>query len=868
MKKRRVKIKFIIISIILLILAILYFAYTKIDNYDKNEDLLALSLNLLTYDSENIDDILENQLEDSPNYYDLSDNVANITEIEPHIDNITGKKYITYEDFGAKSDENFDCYTCIKNAHNYANKYNYEVKATLDTYHIYKLNETTPIIINTNTNWNNANFIIHDENISSLQTRTYPIFQISSDKSDITITDKQFLSNITINKNTKNIKELSGYGNCLCFVYNSNKYQFIRSGSNGDMGSPQIDIFKIDSDGNVLNEIQWDFDEVTEIVLKPIPDEQIIIENGNFKTILPSSDYEQSSEYYNRNIVCNRSNTILRNINHTLDNIEKVGGPYYGFIKISNVCDVQFENSQLVAHKYITKSNYDLILEYSSNITLENITCEDLEKNDRWGITGTNFTKDIIYKDCKLNRIDAHCGVYNLNIENCIIGVKGFTLTGAGNLNINNSTRIGGSTFIELRSDFGSTWNGNINIKNSKYISNEAITLIYFKVWKNNGVLHDYGYDKVLPNLNIDNLQIEESEENESVMYVFYNNEYYTGNDEGNLISAGYTLPEYITINNYSVNTGKRIKAFYQDFSGSEQVNVKIDIPDRAKLQMTYEDGSQYESGKLTNNSVRLQLQSVKNVTNEIFINNEFINGNDILIRGSGIFNIIVKATDVAGNTAQDEYVVNIDKYGPKITGVENGQVYFDSVTPIISDENSLGQVALYLNNNIVNTYKPNNTITNYGVYRLEATDSLGNTTVINFEIANDNIEEIISQYIITQSKYIKEIDNNTSVNNFFENAKISKSFKIYNGDKQLSENDIIKNGDRLVVNNKEYVLIVKGDANCDGNVNIMDLMIIQRAIIKNTSLEKNIFESADVNNDNKVNIMDVMNIIRIIISE
>ena len=351
-------------------------------------------------------------------------------------------------------------------------------------------------------------------------------------------------------------------------------------------------------------------------------------------------------------------------------------------------------------------------------------------------------------------------------------------------------------------------------------------------------------------------------------MYVFYNNEYYTGNEEGNLINAGYTLPEYITINNYSVNTGKRIKAFYQNFSGSEQVNVKIDIPDRAKLQMTYEDGSQYESGKLTNNSVRLQLQSVKNVTNEIFINNEFINGNDILIRGSGIFNIIVKATDVAGNTAQDEYVVNIDKYGPKITGVENGQVYFDSVTPIISDENSLGQVALYLNNNIVNTYKPNNTITNYGVYRLEATDSLGNTTVINFEIANDNIEEIISQYIITQSKYIKEIDNNTSVNNFFENAKISKSFKIYNGDKQLSENDIIKNGDRLVVNNKEYVLIVKGDANCDGNVNIMDLMIIQRAIIKNTSLEKNIFESADVNNDNKVNIMDVMNIIRIIISE
>ena len=188
---------------------------------------------------------------------------------------------------------------------------------------------------------------------------------------------------------------MSGYGNCLCIAYNEIKRQYIRSGSNSNEGNPQTDIFKIDNEGNILNEIQWNFDKVTKITLKPIPNEQIVVENGNFQTVLPSEDYEQISGYYNRNIVCNRSNTILRNINHMLDDNNKVGGPYYGFIKISYVSDVQLLNSHLVSHKYISKSNYDLILEYSINVLIENIISDDIEDSNRWGITGTNYTKDI-----------------------------------------------------------------------------------------------------------------------------------------------------------------------------------------------------------------------------------------------------------------------------------------------------------------------------------------------------------------------------------------------------------------------------------------------------------------------------------------
>ena len=104
-------------------------------------------------------------------------------------------------------------------------------------------------------------------------------------------------------------------------------------------------------------------------------------------------------------------------------------------------------------------------------------------------------------ENCTINRVDAHCGVYNLNIDNCIIGVKGITLTGGGNLNINNSTRVGGATFIELRSDYGSSWNGTVNINNCKFNTTQANTIFSFGVlYDADKTPHDYGYDKVLPN--------------------------------------------------------------------------------------------------------------------------------------------------------------------------------------------------------------------------------------------------------------------------------------------------------------------------------------------------------------------------------
>lgn len=507
---------------------------------------------------------------------------AQTETIQPHIDEETGEKYITYEDFGATSKEGYDNYQVIKDAHDYANQNNIAVRATLSCYHIYRIDDINPIVIKTNTNWNHAKFIIHDEEIAEKKTKDYPIFQINANEKEKTITDKEVLKNIIINKNTKNIEQLAGNGNCLCIAYNENKMQYKRSGSLQNAGKPQQDIFKIDNAGNLLNEIIWDFEEITKIVLIPIPDETLIVQNGNFQTNLPIDREEQESGYFNRNIICYRSNTILKNINHKLNDEEATGGPYYGFLRTQRASDVKITECELVAHKYEKASNYDLIIENTANTEIENVTCKNIEDSHRWGITGSNYTKDITYKNCILNRIDAHCGVHNLKIEDCQIGICGITVQGSGELNITNTTSCERNGFVYLREDYGSSWNGNINIKDCIFKGTKFPRIIHFKIsYDEDGQLHDYGYDLHLPNLNIDGLTIEDTNipaENENI-YIYDNNKNFTGIENGD-IRNNYTLPKNITVESYQTTTGRKLKLFSNQFYDNlEELGITLSMP-------------------------------------------------------------------------------------------------------------------------------------------------------------------------------------------------------------------------------------------------------------------------------------------------
>lgn len=492
-----------IIVIIILIIIVLVVLCKRIRN--------VLQINMAQNEGSNVQSYNTNQIQDELTELELNNTVNNYetTVIEnvvvPHIDTKTGAKYVTYEDFGAYADGVNDDYIPIRNAHIYANKNNYEVRTIEEKqYHIFRENEYMPIIVKTNTNWNNDTFILHDENIQNKQTKNYPIFQIMSYEEPKIIIDNEILKNIKVNTGITKIPQLSGNGKCLCIVYNDSKMQFIRYGGNANSGKKQQDIFRIDNEGDVLNEIQWNFDSISKIVLIPIPDTKLTIKNANFITVLPQNGEEQQSGYYNRNIACYRSNCEIQNINHLLNDGTLIGGPYYGSLKLVQVSDIRINDCKLTAHKYNKVSNYDLIVEYACNIEVNNVKQDNLEDNDRWGITGTNYTKDVIYKNCELNRIDAHSGVHNLTIEDSIVGIRDITVVESGKLNIENVTTLSPSTLVYLRDDYGSTWNGTINIKNCTMAkANNPKIVTFYTNYDNNNQPHNYGYDLYLPNIQL-----------------------------------------------------------------------------------------------------------------------------------------------------------------------------------------------------------------------------------------------------------------------------------------------------------------------------------------------------------------------------
>ena len=530
------------------------------------------------------------------------ENITNTSEL-PHSDS-NGIKYVTYEDFGARCDGVYDDFIAIRNAHIFANENNCEVRGNENKeYHIFKYYED-PVEIDTNVNWNNSKIIIHDEEIENHSGRYKDIFKINNMKDSVKIDNPGW----TINRTTKKIDisnlNISGYQKYYCIATNNEKKQFIRAGSNANSGNYQQDYFTIDNEGNLLNDVQWDFDKLTSIEFYGIPDSEIFIQNVNIITNSLISQSEASyrknnskDEYFARGIYLNyASNVKISGIKHTLSN-DELSGSYRGIIRAWYGANLEITDCNLFTRKYsITdRSTYDLNLYAIVNGKIKNVASNNIGDEQRWGITGTNYSKDIVFENCTLNRIDAHAGIYNLDIINCTVGCKGLTLTGQGDLNIVGTT-VTSKAFLILRTDYGATWDGNVNIKDCIFKFNQSskepkLVQIDFLFDDNNYEnLHDFGYQCKFPNIYAEDLKIDISACNryEDVVII----PVYTEAKLKNVPESYW--PEKIFINGYEfINIdGKKpyIKFFGTYPFNFENVNENYCITD-AKLKLNNIDG-------------------------------------------------------------------------------------------------------------------------------------------------------------------------------------------------------------------------------------------------------------------------------------
>lgn len=420
--------------------------------------------------------------------------------------------WVRYSDFGAVGDGRTDDTDAIFAAHAFANQHNLTVKADGNaTYYIGGKERTA--VIRTDTDFGTAHFIIDDTDV---QNRNAPVFRIASGLQPFKPEGIAFLK-----KNQHKI-DTPLPGPCLFTVTNANVRRYIRFGPNQNNGSPQTDIFIVDINGNVDKKtpIIWDFDQITEITALPIDETKRTITGGTFTTVANRDASKYS--YYNRGIVINRSNVLVEGLEHRITGEGDHGAPYSGFISISNCSNVTIRNTTLTGHKTyqtigsagvaVSMGTYDISVNRALNVTFEHCRqTNDINDRTYWGIMGSNYSKNLVYDDCTFSRFDAHMGVANATIRNSTLGHQGINAIGSGTFTVENST-IHSRNLINLRSDYGSTWQGEIIIRDCTFIPAGVRTGGGSVIGGSNRGQHDFGYTCYMPErITIENLHIDDS---------------------------------------------------------------------------------------------------------------------------------------------------------------------------------------------------------------------------------------------------------------------------------------------------------------------------------------------------------------------
>lgn len=116
-------------------------------------------------------------------------------------------------------------------------------------------------------------------------------------------------------------------------------------------------------------------------------------------------------------------------------------------------------------------------------------------------------------------------------------------------------------------------------------------------------------------------------------------------------------------------------------------------------------------------------------------------------------------------------------------------------------------------------------------------------------EIHNDIMTK---KYKIDEKNNISKISPNTILKQFINNMATVQTINVYKaGDVKLTDTEYVGTGMKFTSNdNKEYTLIVKGDLNGDGEVDISDVALMKMHMIGLSTINDYRLEAADINMD------------------
>ena len=467
---------------------------------------------------------------------------------------------VSYEAFGAVGDGVADDLPAIVEAHAFANAQGLPVTSKPGaTYHLGRRALTA--VIATDTDWGTSRFVIDD---TEVENHRASLFAVRSLLQPVT------LSILRLTRDQRQL-DVRPPVDCWVRVENNRKRVYIRRGLNQNNGTPQRDCFILRRDGSIEGAIDWDYETVTRVDANPIDERPLVLKGGVFTTIANLMKADKGYNYWSRNIAISRSNTTVEGVTHHVTGEMDVGHPYSGFISVSRCANVTLRDCFVTGHKTystigaagkpVSMGTYDLSANEVVNFTMIGLRMDNICDATRWGVIGTNFCKNILLENCTLSRMDTHQGVSGMyTIRGCTLGHAGLNAIGRGTLTVENST-LNGRSLLSLRGDYGSTWEGTVVIRNSRWVPGCGAAVQPYLLNATNDGRHDFGYPCFMPReITIDGLIIDDSHHPKD-----YQGPYLFSDPDGGAAAAAerpfpYWLTERVTIRNLTTASGRKLR--------------------------------------------------------------------------------------------------------------------------------------------------------------------------------------------------------------------------------------------------------------------------------------------------------------------
>jgi len=438
---------------------------------------------------------------------------------------------VDYEAFGAKGDGVTDDLQAIVDAHAYANAHNLPVRSRPGVaYHLGYRKLTATIA--TDTDWNTSRFTIDDSDHEKLETHRHTIFEVRSQLPAVDLT----LPPLTRDQTRIDVHPER---DCYVRVRSKGKRIYIRRGLNPTRGTLPGDCFILRQDGSIEGPIDWEHNEYDRINTHAIDKHRLTVTGGVFTTFANRIHQDEGYNYWSRNIVVRRSNTEIAGLTHYVVGETDVGRPYTGFLSVRDCADVTLRDCFATGHKIyrtigrankpVSMGTYDYSANGVVNFSMIGCTQNHILDRSRWGVIGTNHCKNILLEDCRLSRMDTHMGVSGgYTIRRTTLGHAGLNAIGRGRLTVEEST-IYGRSLIGLRGDYGSTWEGDVVIRNSRWIPAAGRQTTPRLIGLRNDGMHDFGYPCSMPSkITIDGLYVDDRNHPED-----YEGMYFLSNPDG-----------------------------------------------------------------------------------------------------------------------------------------------------------------------------------------------------------------------------------------------------------------------------------------------------------------------------------------------